>query len=127
MVVASRIGSGGTANFDPRTADSLVPLPQRCTVAVTGLRLLVFSNSFFTNKPARLVYEVPRAHIDWIGAPIIDAGILTKTERVVIGVQGPAVVGWEVPRVYLRQGRALLAELAQQEGLAQQLESEPSD
>jgi hypothetical protein len=127
MVVASRIGSGGTGNFDPRATDSLVPLPQRCTVAVTGLRLLVFSNSFFTNKPSKLVYEVPRAHIDWIGAPIADPGLLSKTERVVIGVRGPAVVGWEVPRLYLRQERALLAELAQQEGLAQQQESKPPD
>jgi len=60
MVLASRIGSDGTANLDPRAADSPVPLPQRCTVAVTNLRLLVLSNSFLTNKPAKLVYEVPR-------------------------------------------------------------------
>jgi len=115
-VAAPRIGAGGTTNLDPRAADSPVALPQRCTVAVTDLRLLVFSNNSFTNKPSKLVYEVPRAHIEWIGEPVVDPGVLSKTERFVIGVRGPSVVGWEVPRLYLRQGRALLAELGAREG-----------
>lgn len=118
--VSGRVASGGKANIDPRAAGPLVPLPERCTVAVTDRRVLIFANNYFTNKPSKLVYEVPRTHIEWVGAPIADPGILTKTERVVIGVRGPAVVGWEVPRVYLRQGRALLAALAQQDGLEKQ-------
>ncbi|MFJ9690822.1 hypothetical protein [Kitasatospora sp. NPDC101183] len=113
-IAGSLIGAGGRANIDPRAAGSRVPLPQRCTVAVTNLRLLIFENSSLTNKPKTLVYEVPREQIEWIGEPVADPGLLTKTERVVIGVRGPAVVGWEVPRVYTRQGQALLAELARQ-------------
>jgi hypothetical protein len=112
IIAGSRIGAGGKANIDPRAAGALVRLPQRCTVAVTDLRLLVFANGSFANKPKKLVYSVPRAQIEWIGEPVADPGLLTRTERVVIGVRGPAVVGWEVPMVYTRQGRALLAELA---------------
>ena len=112
LIAGSRIGAGGKANIDPRAAGSLVRLPQRCTVAVTDRRLLIFANGSFANKPKKLVYEVRRAQIEWIGDPIADPGLLTKTERIVIGVRGPAVVGWEVPLVYTRQGRALLAELA---------------
>lgn len=120
VAVSGRVASGGKANIDPRAAGPLVPLPERCTVALTDRRILIFSNSYLTNKPSKLVYEVPRAHVEWVGAPIVDPGILTKTERIVIGVRGPAVVGWEVPRVYLRQGRALLASLTHQDGLEKQ-------
>jgi hypothetical protein len=115
-IAGSRIGAGGKADIDPRAAGPRVPLPQLCTVAVSNVRLLIFANSSLTNKPKKLVYEVPREQIEWIGEPVADPGLLTKTERVVIGVRGPAVVGWEVPRVYTRQGRALLAELAGQTG-----------
>ena len=111
MVAGNRIGKGGAENIDPRAAGPMVPLPQKCTVVVTDRRFVVFSNTFWRNKPKKVVYEVSRDQIEWIGEPVTDPGVLTKTERVVIGVRGPVVVGWEVPRIFTRHGRALLAEL----------------
>jgi hypothetical protein len=110
-IAASRIGSGGAANVDPRTAGNLIELPQRCVVAVTEHRLLIFQNGSWTHKPVNLIVEYPLARIAWIGAPVLDPGAFTKSERVVVGVADPAVLAWEFPRLYIKTGRALMADL----------------
>lgn len=111
-IAASRIGSGGTANVDPRTAGTLIELPQRCIVAVTEHRLLIFQNGVLTHKPVKLIVEYPLAGIAWVSAPVLDPGAFTKSERVIVGVPGPARLAWEFPRLYIETGRALMAELA---------------
>lgn len=114
LIAAQRAGAAARAAVTSDAAGSLVPLPQQCTVALTDRRLLFFSNWSFNNKPRKLVYEVPRDQIEWLGDPAAGPGVITRTERYVIGVQGPAVVAWEVPMVYTRQGRGLFSVLVDQ-------------
>lgn len=114
IIAAQRAGAAARAALSSEAAGSLVPLPQQCTVALTDRRLLFFSNWSLNNKPRKLVYEVPRDQIEWLGDPAADSVLLTRTQRYVIGVRGPALVAWEVPMLYTRQGRGLFSALVDQ-------------
>jgi hypothetical protein len=92
---------------------SVLPLPQHCIVAVTDQRLLIFSStSFFAHSPVDLLHDIPLARVTWVGEPVPD-GRVTKSERVIVGLAGGALLGWEFARLYIAPGQALIADLAQ--------------
>jgi hypothetical protein len=110
-IVAS--AAKGLDGPDPHQPGSLLPLPQRCIVALTDQRLLIFAGSGWANSPRQLVHDIPLSQIAWVGEPV-SHGHVTKTERVIIGLADGMLLGWEFPRLSIRSGRALMTDLAQQ-------------
>jgi hypothetical protein len=112
VIAAAVTGAAGGTGAAPGPGP-LLPLPQRCVVALTSQRLLVFSGGMWTNAPVNLLHDIPLLDVVWVGGPAPD-GRIGKSERVIVGLASGAMLGWEFARLYLAPGRALTAELAAQ-------------
>jgi len=106
--------AGAIDGKDPSLqAASVLPMPQRCIISLTDQRLLIFSSGFFVNTPVKLVHNVAVGDVAWVGEPAPD-GRVVKSERVIVGLAGGSLLGWEFPRMVIVQGRALIADLGRQ-------------
>lgn len=113
MIITAAVTGAADRTGPASPAGPLLPLPQRCVVALTSRRLLIFSGGMRTNAPVDLLHEFPLRDLAWVGEPG-PGGRAAKSERVIVGLTSGAMLGWEFARLYLAPGRALMADLAGQ-------------
>jgi hypothetical protein len=110
--VAAAVAGAIDGNHPSTQPVSVLPMPQRCIIALTDQRLLVFSNGLLVNSPVSLVHNVAFGDVAWVGEPAPD-GRVAKSERVIVGLAGGSLLGWEFPRMAITAGRALITDLTQ--------------
>ncbi len=102
VVAAVSKGSGADAGRES------LPLPERCVVALTDQRLLVFSvGGVLHAGPKELLYDYTFDQISWVGKPEPQPGP-AQAVRVEIGLAKESVLCVEFPKLSVDEGRELL-------------------
>ncbi|HEV7976385.1 MAG: hypothetical protein QOI21_1329 [Actinomycetota bacterium] len=107
-----RLASSAVTSADAGPADAPeLPVPQRCFIVLTNHRLLVMTlGGFVVAGPKKVLHSLPFSAIDRVSDPVKD-GYLAGTSRVIVGLTTGMVLRWEFPRIQIKRGDALLADL----------------
>jgi len=104
----------------PTGAD--IPLPKNGLLVLTSGRLLVFSKAamgLFSAKPKAAHVDLPLVEVSGVSEPVEASVAGMKTVQVLVGVRSGGVLRMEFPSVAVKNGCALMAELARRIGVAQ--------